>query len=107
MQHIILTLLNNHYERGFMSNVTLQLSQEVWEALHEIHKETGINKATQLQHLINYRTKNKKLFKAYLFNVCANEMLVNAEQVNNKARELLSSVREDINQYEKEGLNGV
>ena len=107
MQHIILTLLNKHYERGFMRNITLQVSQEVWDALNEIHKETGINKANQLQHVINYRTKNKKLFKAYLFNVCANEMLVNAEQVNNRARELLNSVRENINQYEKEGLNGV
>lgn len=107
MQHIILTLLNNHCERGFMSNITLQVSQEVWEALHEIHKETGINKATQLQHVINYRTKNKKLFKAYLYNICAEEMLKNTEQVVEKSRELLKDVRKQINQYKEEGFNGV
>lgn len=43
-----------------VNSVTIKLDQATWDILDEIHKETGINKSTQISNLIKNTIENKE-----------------------------------------------
>lgn len=76
-----------------MAYVNIWVDKPLWGILDEIHKDTGINKAKQLQYFIKYHNQNNNVTKAFLYNICANEMLEEAKSVNAKAKSLIDKVK--------------
>jgi hypothetical protein len=76
-----------------MAFINVEVDKNLWDILDEVHKDTGINKAKQLKYLIAFRNDDKAVTKAFLYNVCASEMLEEAKSVNAKAKKLINKVK--------------
>ena len=54
-----------------MAYVNIWVEEPLWSILDEIHKDTGINKAKQLQYFIKYNNQNNNVTKAFCYNLCS------------------------------------
>mgnify|MGYP003126774017 CR=1 FL=1 len=86
-------------------NVTLELPEDKWDVLDEIHKQYDINKATLITNIINSKSSNIKVFKAETLVATAKEIVKRAEEMQRTAKDLTNQadqISKDVSQYLKE-----
>ena len=86
-------------------NVTLELPEDKWDVLDEIHKQYDINKASLIANIIGAKASNIHIFKAETLVATAKEIVKRAEEMQRTAKDLTNQadqISKDVSQYLKE-----
>ena len=86
-------------------NVTLELPEDKWDVLDEIHKQYDINKASLIANIISAKASNIHIFKAETLVATAKEIVKRAEEMQRTAKDLTNQadqISKDVSQYLKE-----